>query len=317
MVNSVARASIIIEWYNMTHAQLERPRRMLAALKAQARAMRSNFELIIAHRGDERAVTQVCELLNQLDPSDEFAIRITTVPGGTYCELKNAGAAAASCEIVIFLDCDVIPEPGWLTAMLGAFDKPDVYAAVGNTYTDYSDGRAYSKAMALAWMFPLRQADDRLDVSRWFYANNAAFRRAIFLERRFPITPGLIHYPAQLLVERLERDGITLWHVGGARVSHPPPNGARHFVNRALAAGRARAFSETISSRSALAYVGADLRSIVWYGKRVATAGGSVDLGWWQVPAAITYATSYHLLVLGGYLFTLAAPKLMRHRFDF
>jgi hypothetical protein len=58
--------------------------------------------------------------------------------------------------------------------------------------------------MALTWMFPLREDADAVTPSTWFYANNAAFERDTFLSRQLPPTPGLVHHPANLLVDRLE-----------------------------------------------------------------------------------------------------------------
>jgi len=56
----------------------------------------------------------------------------------------------------------------------------------------------------------LRDPVGGLTQTRWFYANNVAFRRETFLSRQFPDVPWLKHVPAALLVERLEREGIAL-----------------------------------------------------------------------------------------------------------
>ena len=322
MENRAPAASVVVEWYNQSHARLQRPKRMLAALAAQGADLRratpsGTLELIFVHNGDERAVAQLRGVLDEIVGPDEFAIKIVAAHGATYCKLKNVGAAAASGDIIIFLDSDVVPEPGWLAAFLRAFADPGVSAAVGNTYVDYGDGGVYSKAMALTWMFPLRDAHDGLSVSTWFYSNNVAFRRQTFLARPFPDTPGFIHLPAKLLVERLERDGIVLWHVGGARVSHPPPNGARHFIARAVAAGRTRALSPGLPrAESAVESAGKQIREILWHAKRVVVLGSRVGLRWWQLPAAVVYAAGYHFFILAGYLISVSAPRVMRHRFD-
>lgn len=44
---------------------------------------------------------------------------------------RNAGIAAASGEIVAFIDDDAVPEPAWLDHLAGAFDDPAVGAATG------------------------------------------------------------------------------------------------------------------------------------------------------------------------------------------
>jgi len=44
---------------------------------------------------------------------------------------RNAGLAAASGEIVVFSDDDVVVDPGWLRALLTGFDAPDVTCVTG------------------------------------------------------------------------------------------------------------------------------------------------------------------------------------------
>ena len=171
--------------------------------------------------------------------------------------------------------------------------------------------------MALTWMFPLRDPYDRVTPSTWFYANNVAFRRGPFLCRKFPDVPGLTHAPAKLLVERLEHDGVTIWHTGGARASHPPPNGSIHFVLRAIAGGRARAFLETHpNALHVMRWIQSDIGSVAWGCKRIVRNGSSVGLRWWQVPLAIMFPAAYYSLRCLGSLLSTLTPGLMRNRFD-
>lgn len=44
---------------------------------------------------------------------------------------RNTGIAAARAPVVAFTDDDCVPEPGWLAALLAAFERPDVVAAGG------------------------------------------------------------------------------------------------------------------------------------------------------------------------------------------
>jgi len=222
-------ASVVVEWYNTTHAELDRAFRMLSALKSQAADLRSPrlpkgkvglaepLELVIVFDSERLDQARVHDLFqDRAESGESLHMQLLPVPGATYCQQKNAGARVAGGEIVIFLDSDVIPEPGWLSSMLNAFADPGVSVVVGNTYVD-SGSDVYSKSMALTWMFPMRDPVGGLSVSKWFYANNVAFRRETFLARQFEHVPGLIHAPARLMVERLERDGIVLCHLGDAR----------------------------------------------------------------------------------------------------
>jgi Glycosyl transferase family 2 len=326
---ALVTASIVVEWYNLTHAQFQRVEAMLVEVQRQAALLllvhggtsarlSRPIELVIVF-DEEQLTTQAIE--HALSPiiASQPSIAVTLLPlgGSSYCKMKNAGANAASGELIVFLDCDVIPEPEWLSALLTAFDDPAVEVVVGNTYVDCSDGGPYSKAMALSWMFPLRDPDDRLKPSTWFYANNVAFRRETFLSRLFPDVPNRLHAPAGLLVERLRRDGVAIWHAGNARASHPAPNGVKHFTKRALAFGRARAYTRADQGALRLArWVRDDVRSVLWSCKRLVVGRSKVGLNAWEVPVAVCYPLAYYALGSLGSVLTTMAPKLMHDRLD-
>ena len=327
--------SVVLEWENMAYAAEERPRQTLASLKTQADSLYAQADTPPAHRSqsvrlsapldvllpyDSEKVSEADVLRNVIDlitESESFRARLLPVGGGSYCLQKNAGAAAATGELVIFLDSDVTPEPGWLAAFMQAFLDPKVHVAVGNTYVDISRGDAYSRAMALSWMFPLRETLGVVRPSTWFYANNAAFRKDVFCTHQFPHTRGLKHHAATLLVRQLEQEGITLWYVGGARGHHPAPNGPVHFFSRALAAGRARVFSNPAMSFSrVLRLIPSDVLEIAWYCKRIVREGSTVQLRSWQVPAAFGVTIAYFTARLVASFIAYLVPALMRERLD-
>jgi len=330
MATTSFTVSVVIEWYNVTHAEISRAKRMLAAVKSQAAILYSKdttasirlslpLELVIAFNSAKLDGAKVRGIVDDvIGVSEWLTLRYMPVAGATYCKLKNAGASIATGDIIIFLDSDLKPEPEWLAAFLSAFSNPSVSVAVGNTYVDWSGGDAYSKSLALTWMFPLRDPGGGLTISHWFYANNVAFRRETFLSRQFPDVPGLIHLPAKLLVERLQSDGVVIWHIGDARASHPAPNGLVHFVERAVSAGRARAFAaaEPVTIDLVFRWVQCDIGSVSFGCKKILLYGSEVELRWWQVPVAITIAATYYALLLTGSLLSVVAPRLMRNRFQ-
>ena len=328
MVITSFATSVVIEWYNVTHAEVSRAKQMLAAVKSQAAMLYSAdasmpvrlsgpLDLVIAFNSAKLDSAQVRHVVDDvIGASESLTLRYLPVVGASYCQLKNAGAAIATGEIIIFLDSDLNPEPEWLTAFLRAFADPRVSVAVGNTYVDWSAGDVYSKAVALTWMFPLRDPDSSLTVANCFYANNVAFRKETFLLRQFPDVPGLIHIPAKLLVEHLERDGVTIWHVGGARASHPAPNGPVHFVERAISAGRARTFSaDSVTIGLMFRWICDDIESVYCGFKNIVFRGFRLELHLWQVPPAMIIAVSYFALLFAGSLLSALAPRFMRHRF--
>ena len=56
----------------------------------------------------------------------EFGERVTVIPNGSRQGLsgaRNTGVGAAAEEIIAFLDDDAVPEPGWLAALISAYDE--------------------------------------------------------------------------------------------------------------------------------------------------------------------------------------------------
>jgi hypothetical protein len=233
--------AVVIEWENGRFAALERSRSMLRALRAQidevVGAGRIAAEVIIVYNRHDIDRTLIDEEVKAwLRPADCPAkVRIFASDGLRYYQQKNFGAAQTEAEIVIFLDCDIIPESGWLAGMLEAFTHKNVDVVAGETYVSLASW--YSKAFALFWFFPLRDPSNALGFADFFHANNVAFRRAVF--RRFNF-PELNAYRAQcsVLGRTLKQAGIPLYVQKKARAAHPTPRGAWYFIARALHTGR-------------------------------------------------------------------------------
>ncbi len=235
--------AIVVEWENARFAALRRTRALLDRLHVQLQSLHAKVpaaaEVILLFNEfdiDRKVVeTVVAEHLTCVDLPAK--VRIVATKGLRYYQQKNHGAALSDAEIVIFLDCDLIPEPDWLENMLTAFRRGDVDVVAGETYVDYSGW--YSKAMALFWFFPLRDPATHLERTHFFHANNVAFRRHVFRRHPFPELPA---YRAQcvVLTHRLEQDGIAIHVQKSARASHPVPIGVWYFMARALHDGRDR-----------------------------------------------------------------------------
>ena len=234
--------SISIEWENARFAALERTRRMMRQLRQELIALpqpphppQINFlydrltidgDLVGRVIGEEFRPDQV-----------PATVRIIPTDGLRYYEQKNFGAARSSGEIVIFLDCDVVPESGWLAAMLSPFDDPAVDVVGGETYVELTG--LCSKAFALFWFFGLR--DDATDLRPatgvLFHTNNVAFRREIFSIHGFP---DLSTHRVQHMVlgDTLQALGHGIFCQKRARAAHPYPETIGYFSARALHDGR-------------------------------------------------------------------------------
>jgi hypothetical protein len=310
MDGAAASLSIVIEWENAGRLGAERARRMLETLRSQLEALPGaprRREIVFVHEpGCEAAVRAAAAAAGGEWPAE---LRFLPAASGDYYEQKNEGAAAATGELILFLDSDVIPETGWLRALLASFADPAV--AVAGGLVEVETAGLYSKAMALGWFFaPPRQ--DALTRSPIFFANNVAFKRDAF--RPFPAT-GQYRGQCLALAAELERSGHAIHLNPAARVAHPPPAGKGAFLLRALWDGHDAALSLRRRGKRPL------VRGAGAIGKQLASRIGSVwrgrsrvGLGAPGAVAATGIVAAYHLLAGLGLLAAALAPEATRHR---
>jgi hypothetical protein len=323
MKNALPSFSAIIEWENVKLSELDRARRMLRELSMQIGEIEQDLsappEIFILY--DPEAIDPD-SLRGLIDAAfydraghdrQGLELRLLPAPNGSYYRQKNHGATLASRELVMFVDSDVIPEPGWLAALLGAFRDPAVGIVCGNTYIDPTS--LYARAFALFWFFPLRSKEKGLKPSAYFFANNVIFRRDLFLSYGFPDLP-LLRGQCAVLARSLRRDGHAIFVHNEARVSHPPPNGFAHFVKRALCEGHDVALSAKTSEQpdSRGAHVRLK-RSLTRSARRIWHHGPEVGLGRVSAIAAIAIAAAYYTLFFVGESVTRVKPEIIRKRF--
>jgi hypothetical protein len=229
--------SVIVEWENARLAGLARAIRTLRELFSQLRELAEEIadrpELIILYENGVVAPETIERALSSASVAEApVDLRLYPTEGSNYYGQKNRGAELASRDYLLFLDSDVVPEAGWLRALLGSL-RPGVDVVAGSTYVERASflGRAF----ALFWFFPLRSPSRGLVETPFFYANNVMFRRELFLEYKFPDLP-LYRGHCAALAKTLSSRGVRLYQQTNARVAHPPPN-AMHFVHRALSEG--------------------------------------------------------------------------------
>jgi hypothetical protein len=70
------------------------------------------------------------------EKSSTLSHRLVPVPGAEYYALKNAGAREVEGELLVFVDSDVVPDPGWLGDLLRPFDDETVGVVAGNSYLE-------------------------------------------------------------------------------------------------------------------------------------------------------------------------------------
>jgi len=326
--------SVVIEWDNVRLSELDRARRMLSVLADEAGRVREappwaspeeaaflggvpqpiealvTFDSTEFSEGELMAVVRAC-----LPPEPSaLALRPVPVPGGRYYALKNAGAAASRGDLLVFLDSDAVPEPGWLRGLLAGFTDPERKVIGGNTYIE-STG-IYSKTFALAWFFPPRGADGPPVPASNFLANNVAFRRGAFLPVGFDLEDGLSKGACQRLSQRLREAGTGIWRAPRARCSHPPPNGIRHFVARAIAQGRDIALSPSSKAVTPGESVGRLIRNQQAAAAKILQHRREVGMSAVELPVSLVIAATYYALYFAGEVMSHAAPTWMRRHFQ-
>lgn len=314
--------SIVIEWENARFAELERSRRMLRALRAElsglspARATPEVYIVFDRLTIDAALVEQVVR--EEFDPATaRAAMKIMPTDGLHYYEQKNLGAAQGESDIIIFLDCDVVPERGWLGEMIAAFDDPAVSVVGGETYVELVDG--WSRAFALFWLFDIRRERTGLMPSMFFHANNVAFRRATFAQFHYKELP-LYRGQCIILGSDLLSHGVGIFRQRGARASHPYPIGLSYFTARALHNGRdITCVARLQTGAGAVSLLGGALvafvRNIARTGQRLFLHRKHLGLTMFAAIGACGLALVYFLLRLVGEILTIARPQAIRKAF--
>lgn len=242
-------------------------------------------------------------------------LEVVALPGGRYYELKNAAVLQARAEIVLFLDADSVPQPGWLAKMLAPFEDPEVIIVNGFTALAHDD--FLSRCYALFWIFPLARGDERFAAKRSLNVNNSAFRRSWITAHPFPENNGF-KVSCSILWHEVMRRGVCFRRVD-ALALHKPPRGIRFLVWRAMVAGRDndRRYAILKSPRRGRRLVHAVRRicSSEWRAlRRIFGQGGHVGMPFWERPAAFVVASAFHGLTFLSQ--TVAAAGLVADRVE-
>jgi hypothetical protein len=230
-------------------------------------------------------------------------------PTARYLEYKNQGFSRVGREIIVFLDTDVIPEPGWLRQILLPFLNPGISVVAGNVFIDQQG--LYARAVALFWFFPSRTRDDGLRPTDHIFVCNAAFRRDVFA--RFPLPAGpYFRADVYKYARAIWAAGIPVVLQMAARAAHPPPRGAC-FVRRALCQGHDFAMLEgEPGSNPPLVCFMSNMRRAR---RRIAGRRREIDGGWGTVAVSAVIALTYYSLVLCGHVLSRTHPQLVRRYF--
>ena len=139
-----------------------------------------------------------------------------------YWELKNKGAEYAEGEILALVDCDTLPEPGWLSSGVGAI-RQGADASVGPSlfHTDRSGPESpWMMAAALpSWSFGLAFSSSPEDLRAGaLMGHNLIIRRCCLLQHPFQVSKR--SFVSSLEFFELKRAGAKFSYQPGQRTAH-------------------------------------------------------------------------------------------------
>lgn len=331
MSDSKWTLSLVIEWENAQLLEMEdRPRRMLQSVKAQLKACRDlrrpifdslewPVEVMVVFDSDEIDQAPLEAFVRRILEPEALGVdlRMLGEPDLSYYVAKNRGAELASGSFLLFLDSDVIPEAGWLEALIEAHFSPGV-DLVGGVASIQPDS-LYRRAMSAFWFFHAPADDGPTRPEPRIQANNFMCTRALLLKHPFPPIPGTSRGSCGRLWRELRAANIPIHRTPSARVDHPPPSGVAHFIIRAVGGGRDRALP-TVRQRGRLVagwefiktLASGNLAILRRLRERRHLLPSATDR-----VAAFALAGLYRSLAMTGWLMTILYPKAMAKRFHF
>lgn len=234
--------SLIIECENVNDVGADRAGQVMRALSAQiaevaARRALDGEILVMYAAGSSSADEIQAAVVDALGSLCPWPVRAHACEGPPYqyYEQKNLAAKLATGDLLVYLDSDCIPQPGWLEAFIATFERTDVVVCAGVTSFDRDSLYSRLFAFLIDW-----QIDDPgpepVVVTHGFKANNVAYRRDTFLAHPYPDNGSYKARCVQLWRE-LAQAGITIHRANRALVLHPAPVNPRHFAAKAIGLG--------------------------------------------------------------------------------
>lgn len=234
-----------------------------------------------------------------------------------YYELKNYAADYCRGNIIIFLDSDVSPNQDWLKQLLEPFEKnKDIKVIAGRT--ELNAKNRLQRGQQLVTFFDNFKEVTPIDSVNTFFANNAAFKKEIFLSHKFPVNQHSARSSCVKLSNTLAKNNIPIWKQHQAVVHHRAVTTLSELFIRCIAEGRDYVVCHdhrhpSIFKRAYLPIklYKQKLRLVLSNLKQSRHTRHQTPLPWVSILIAYSYV---HLLAMSSTL-TLIFPKIMRSLF--
>ena len=159
------RASIVIP----ARDEAARLERVLRACRAAARRVATETEILVADHGSKDGTAALARALG--------ARVVDASAAKTIAGVRNRGAAAATGDILAFLDADCVPSEGWLEAGVAIFQENDRAGAAGLAPALPPGEPWLARASAL---FASPRPPATREETRWLPSANLLVRRSAF-----------------------------------------------------------------------------------------------------------------------------------------
>jgi hypothetical protein len=298
--------TVLIEWENAEDVAEFWVRRALVAFETELERHHNKFAVkpTVLYLFDRNTVKEqdIRDYVNKNAPKLAALadLRMEPTDGLTYYKLKNHGVRLANTDVVVMLDSDAAPQPGWLPNILAPLKDPEVMAVGGFTTLGYNN--LVSRMMALSWIFNLPSERNETEQRRKIHANNCAFRTQFFRDNPWPDLPTF-KKQCGFWIRDIEKRQIKWVRTADAMTIHAPQPGVLFLVWRAWTAGLDRDYqgAQTIGHER-----GTRLK-FAWhfFTKKTKRARRrifgkqrkEVGLPLWQAPFAFALAWGYYFIL--------------------
>ncbi len=186
------------------HNDAARLGRCLAALRAEDC---TGAEIIVV----DNASTEPLDAVRADNPD----VRFMTEPAKGAALARNRGVAESRAEVLIFLDADCVPAPGWLAAARRAAGRADIVGGAIDVFDETPPPRSGAEAFETVFAFNYK---DYIEKKGFSVTANLVTTRQVF-EAVGPFVNGLSEDAEWCF--RARGKGFRLALDEGMRVSHP------------------------------------------------------------------------------------------------
>ena len=192
------------------------------------------FEIVVVDDGSTDGTRRSVDAWTRSHP--DIRLQVVTQPNAGPAAARNAGAALATADLLLFTDADCVPSPAWVEAFTHAFagENPPA-AAMGSYLSLQSSPAARFSQLEFEERYALMARRPAIDFVATY---SAAYRRAIFLAAGgFDSSFRRANNEDTELAYRLSAQGQRMLFVPQARVYHEHDENWRAYMRTKIGRG--------------------------------------------------------------------------------